>query len=141
MTESEWTLETLKTHFEALLAAEVELRRARREDDQRAIEKAQAATDRRFEAANEWRGQSADRERSQMAQTQMLLGTFLPRETFDATVKEWTAWRGVVNDDMSARHGRQSGISVSAGVLVAALSAVAVVISTVIVLANILTGH
>jgi uncharacterized protein YoxC len=53
-----------------------------------AIEKAEAANERRFEGINEWRGQSADRERSMMQQAQELASTYMPREVGDAQFNE-----------------------------------------------------
>jgi hypothetical protein len=53
-----------------------------------AINKAEAATEKRFEAVNEWRGQSADRERSQQEQSGILMSTFMPREVAEAQLSE-----------------------------------------------------
>lgn len=55
-----------------------------RDSSEKAIAKAETATEKRFESVNEWRGQSADRERSQEDQMAKLASTFLPRETADA---------------------------------------------------------
>lgn len=55
---------------------------------EKAIEKAEVATAKAFEDANEWRGQSADRERSQQEQTSKLSSTFLPREVADAQLAD-----------------------------------------------------
>lgn len=49
-----------------------------------AVEKQEIANEKRFESANEWRGQSADRERTQQEQIASFGRTLLPRETFDA---------------------------------------------------------
>lgn len=51
---------------------------------EKAVLKAEAATEKRFEAANEWRQQSNDRERAAADQTAKLVNNFLPRETADA---------------------------------------------------------
>jgi hypothetical protein len=49
-----------------------------------AIAKAEEATEKRFEAANEWRGQSSDRERSQAEAMARLTSTFARSDTVDA---------------------------------------------------------
>jgi hypothetical protein len=49
-----------------------------------AIDKASTANEKRFEAANEWRGQSADRERSQAEEIAKLATTFVRSETVEA---------------------------------------------------------
>ena len=66
------------------------LNAARREADirfeaaQAAIAKAEAAYEKRFESMNEWRGQSADRERTQQEDRLALEGKFAGREVMDA---------------------------------------------------------
>lgn len=54
------------------------------ESSDKAIAKTETATERRFEAANEWRQQSADRERSQQETLNALTSTLMPREVGDA---------------------------------------------------------
>ena len=56
--------------------------------NQAAISKAETATEKRFASVNEWRGQSADRERSQQEQMAALSATFLPREVAEAQFAE-----------------------------------------------------
>lgn len=51
---------------------------------QLAIAKAEVAIEKRFEAANEWRGQSADRERTQVEEIAKLSVTFARSATVDA---------------------------------------------------------
>jgi hypothetical protein len=53
-----------------------------------AIAKADAANEKRFEATNEWRQQSLDRERTQQEQTAALSGTFMPREVAEAQISD-----------------------------------------------------
>ena len=52
-----------------------------------AVIKQEQANDKKFESANEWRGQSADRERSQQEQIATFVATLLPRETFEAFLR------------------------------------------------------
>jgi hypothetical protein len=53
-----------------------------------AITKVEAATDKRFEGVNEWRGQSADRERSQQEELAKLTSQFSLREVVDAQITD-----------------------------------------------------
>jgi hypothetical protein len=53
-----------------------------------AVRKSEATTERRFEQANEWRQQSADREATQRQDIAELTGTFMPREVVEAKVDE-----------------------------------------------------
>ncbi len=93
-----------------------------------AVKKAEAATERRFEAVNEFRGQLADQTR-----------TFLPRETFDTTLSQWQEWRTDVDADRATLRGRTSGINASIGALVLAAGFVATFLGIVVILANVLT--
>jgi hypothetical protein len=54
-----------------------------------AIAKAEVATEKRFESVNEWRGQSADRERTMQEQNTALATTYLPREVAEAQFAEF----------------------------------------------------
>jgi hypothetical protein len=53
-----------------------------------AIAKAEAATEKRFEGVNEWRGQSADRERTQQQAIQDAQERSMPREVAEAQFNE-----------------------------------------------------
>ena len=52
-----------------------------------AVIKAEQTNEKKFDNANEWRGQSADRERTQQEQLATFGRTLLPRETFDSFSK------------------------------------------------------
>ena len=56
---------------------------ARYDASQDAIVKAEKLAEKKFDDANEWRGQSADRERTQKEQIANLTTTFIPREVAD----------------------------------------------------------
>lgn len=58
---------------------------------EQAIAKAEAATEKRFEGVNEWRDQSADRERSYQDQAAALTAQFPRREVVDAQLNELRA--------------------------------------------------
>lgn len=84
-------LERLFTERVAALIALIESKSEQfnllREADFKAIDKANDANEKRFESANEWRGQSADRERSQGEEMAKLASTFVRSDTSDAQFK------------------------------------------------------
>jgi hypothetical protein len=86
--------------LEAAIDSERELRRARREDDMLALGKAEESMTRRLDAMNELRDQL-----NQQA------GTFLTREAFEQTLREWTTWRASVDQTLALSAGRGLGIS------------------------------
>ena len=57
------------------------------ESNKEAVTKAEVATEKRFESVNEWRDQSADRERSQQEDRAALESKFAPREVVDAQLE------------------------------------------------------
>lgn len=61
------------------------------EESEKAIAKAETANEKRFESVNEWRAQSADRERSQQEQSAILVSEFPRREVVDAKFNELSA--------------------------------------------------
>jgi vacuolar-type H+-ATPase subunit E/Vma4 len=99
---------------------------------EKAVTKSEANAEKWRDAANEWRGQSADRERSQAQQTARLSSTFLPRETFDSVVEGWTAWRSTVDQRLNSSQGQSEGRLVSRRDLVATILAIAAVVSVVV---------
>ena len=81
----------------AAFAAQEKAVSAALEAADKATAKAEVNAEKWRDNANEWRGQSADRERSQAAQIATLVGTFLPRETFESVIGGWTLWREQVD--------------------------------------------
>ncbi len=69
---------------------------------EKAIEKAETASERRFESVNEWRAQSLDRERSTSEERAKLEGSFLRRETFET-------WKGGVEQQLNQSAGEKVG--------------------------------
>ena len=114
---------------------------------EKAILKQETATEKRFELANEWRGQSLDRERSQEAQLSKLAATFAPREVLDARIHDLEKRIEAITRRQDQSGGQKEGAAeattarqMSNGATVAILSALAGVIVAVIVAANALTG-
>lgn len=58
------------------------------ESSERAISKAEAANEKRFEEVDQWRTLQIDRERTEQEQLSALLGTFIPREVAEAQIAE-----------------------------------------------------
>lgn len=107
-----------------------------------AIEKQEGATERRFEGLNEWRGQSADRERSQAEQIRAAQERSMPREVAEAQFETIRDAINTINSRMDTavgsdvgRKDAKAGFSQTAqfvigslGLLVATLSIVVVII-------------
>jgi chromosome segregation ATPase len=70
-----------------------------------AINKAEAANEKRFEEAEQWRAQAIDRERAQQEQAATLVATFMPREVAEA---QFTELRRAVAD-LTGKMNRVSG--------------------------------
>lgn len=116
---SEWTLDTLKELFEARFAAI---------DTATTIHTKELA--RRLDILNHAHERAVE-----------VQHTYVPRELFEAFEHVFEEYKSQTNRALVLREGQARGIGMSAGALVGALTAVAAVISVVIVLANVLTGH
>jgi len=146
---SEWTTETLKEHFETLLA-ERDNRLQQRYDAQQdalkaallaqekavatamtaakeAVTKAETAAERRFEGINEFRGQLADQQQ-----------TFIPRTEANAAIERNTERVADLVERVNAlasridtQQGKSSGIAASWGVLVSVMVLVGIVAGVV----------
>jgi len=145
---SGWTVDTLKAHFEQRLrdlesrleeryatqtkAMETALAAAQKAVEtamtsaEKAVTKAEMANEKRFEAANEWRGQSADRERSQQEQLANLTATLLPREVAEPQFNELRKIAQTALDTAKAAESKatghaeaKAGLSMGAGLVIA----------------------
>ncbi len=128
----------------AAATREAEVRAAEAE---KAILKQETATERRFESANEWRGQSLDRERSQQEQMAKLSATFAPREVLDAKIEDLTKRIESATRRLDQSGGQKEGAAeattsrqITNGTTIAIVSALAGIIVAVIVAANAVTG-
>lgn len=83
----EQQLASLKELLIALIDSRTEQARLTSEAATAAVEKAERANEQQFHAANEWRRQSADRERSQAQEMAKLTATFLRSDTAEAQLK------------------------------------------------------
>ncbi len=106
---------------------------------EKAVQKAEEAVEKRLEGQNEWRAQSADRERSQQETIARLTATLLPREVYDTTVAGWQQWREAVDKDRALLQGITEGRAKSQASLFALIGAVGGVLGIIIVLTSVLT--
>ena len=93
---------------------------------EKAILKAETATERRFESVNEFRAQLA-------TQTQ----SFMPREVAEARLAEIATKVEDVTNRINVTQGKAAGVSASVGLLIAAAG---VGLSVVVVLANVFSN-
>lgn len=115
--------------------------------DQAAILKAENANEKRFEAANEWRGQSADRERTQQEQIASFVATLTPLAKTEAVEDKLAASIERNHEDiqtltkrLDVQAGQSAGVRLTTGVIVTVIGVVATILGVVIVLANVFTG-
>jgi hypothetical protein len=143
-----------------LISAEHQLREARREDDLRAIDKAEQSVLKRLADMNDLRDEFTRQstgfvatetfrsERDKMdtliernrQEIERIRRESLPRETFDAALAEWTRWRSIVDNYMSAELGHGAGVKATFGGMAALIGGAATVITIVVVLANVMTN-
>ena len=146
------TLNDLKANERIQVERVESLRResqAIREAGDKAIAKAEAATEKRFEGVNAFRQQLAAQASSfmprEVADTQIndirgkvetnanRFGDMVNRETYDASVAEWAAWRQRIVTQVSAIEGKAAGSNATIGIM---LAVAGVVVSLVVLLAN-----
>lgn len=131
---SDWTLSTLYQHLVVVLE-ERDRRNTQRFTDmemalraalaasEKAILKAEAATERRFEAVNEFRATLSDQ-----------AGTFITRAESEAAVSRNTERIQDLTDRINRSEGRGAGIGAGWGYLVGAVGLIATVITIIVAL-------
>src|SRR5690349_17036591 len=106
--DSPWTIESLRVHFESLLAADVLRQQQRFDAQERAVRDALAANEKRLDSVNEFRGQLKDQ-----------ASTLFPRAEADARFHAMEQ-RLVRAESMQVRvAGRDEGKSANAAMLLA----------------------
>ena len=102
---------------------------------EKAVTKAENSNEKRFEAANEWRQQSADRERTQQEQTARLAATFLPREVAETALDDLRKQVSALQarSDRTAggvteRRAVQAGLSANAQLAIAVVAIIVTVL-------------
>ncbi len=96
--EMQERLAAVRRELEAATAAQKE-----------AVIKQEQATERRFEGVNEWRAQSADRERSQAEDRAVLSSTFMLREVADAQLNDIRKQIGTLQVERGHTQGTVAG--------------------------------
>lgn len=114
--------------------------------DQAAIAKAETANEVRFAAANEWRGQSADRERTQQEQIASFIATLTPLSETRALEAKLVALLDRDREEITSlrqlrtlQQGQEAGVRASTTFIVTMVGLVGTALGIVIVLANVLT--
>jgi hypothetical protein len=118
-------LSALRRELEAATAAQKRELESVTSAQKEAVVKQEAATEKRFESVNEWRAQSADRERSQQEDRALLAASFMPREVAES---QMGTLRGQVTDLRSAADkgaGAHTGVSELQGKALLLVAAIA----------------
>lgn len=134
--ESGWTVDTLKAHFDDLREADQRALQAALASAEKATIKTEQADEKYRASQNEWRGALQDRERAEAAQ----LERYAQKDAVD-TVR--VTLQNQIDDLKQASRenaGHRQGVKLTAGVLVAALSALGAFIAIVVFAANLLTA-
>lgn len=115
--------------------------------DQAAIAKAENANETRFAAANEWRGQSADRERTQQEQIASFVATLTPLSKTQSIEDKLVALIERDREDISQlrqlrtlQQGQEAGLKISTSIAVTLITVAIGIIGTIVVLANYFAG-
>lgn len=117
----EWTVSTLKSHFTALMEGEREKNDLRFNTSQRAIEKAEAAVERRLEGMNEFRASLADQAR-----------LLMPRLEADSRISALAEQIRNLESRIDRQEGRGSGLNAGWGYLIGAVGLIAGLIGIVL---------
>lgn len=111
--------------------------------DQAAIAKAEHANEVRFAAANEWRGQSADRERTQQEQIASFIATLTPLSKTQSLEDKLVALIDRDREDIAQlrqlrtlQQGQEAGLRISTSIAVTLITVAIAIIGVVVVLAN-----
>lgn len=120
---SGWTVDTLKEHFSQRFTDSDKAIQAALLAAKEAVLKAENATEKRFEATNEFRGQLADQ-----------TATLLPRSEYDSNHKALEDKIDALTDRMNRNDGKSSGLSAGWGYLVGAIVLAATIISVILAL-------
>lgn len=111
---SGWTVDTLKDYVEQRFVAQ-----------ENAVRIANEASEKRFDAVNEFRAQLSDQTR-----------TFLPRTEYDARHETLENRVSELTDRLNRSEGKTQGSEVTIGKIYAAIGAVGAILAIVILIAN-----
>ncbi len=136
MPDEGWTVATLKVHLQRqhddLIVflnerslAQGEAMRTALAAAEKAVSKAEVANEKRFESVNEFRAQLLDQQ-----------NTLLTRNEYTAKHDALVARIDAMDKQLSETHGRSTGVRLSAGALIGALSGLGALVTIVVVLVN-----
>lgn len=143
MIPSDWTVDTLKEHFEsrftaqekaldAALAAQEKGTAAALASADRAVVKAETAANDRFNGVNEFRGQLADQVATFPSRSEVDAQFKALADRIDVTTTNHAALLGALAERVGAIEGKALGTSTLFGYLVGAAGFVAAVVGVVI---------
>lgn len=116
---SSWTVDTLKEYTEQRFTDQDKAVQAALLAAKEAVIKAEVATEKRFEATNEFRGQLADQ-----------TATLLPRSEYDSNHKALEDKIDALTDRMNRNEGRGGGLNAAWGYLVGGIGiAIAIIMA------------
>lgn len=114
--------------------------------DKTAIAKAETNNEVRFASVNEWRGQSADRERTQQEQIASFISTLTPLSETRALEAKLLALLDRDREEITSlrqlrtlQQGQEAGVRASTTFVVTTIGVVGTLLGIVIVMANVLT--
>jgi hypothetical protein len=113
---SEWTVDTLKEHVDVRFAAAEKAVDAALASSKEAVVKAEKAAEKRFDAANEFRGQLSDQ-----------AATFMPRLESEQRMAQFVKDIDDLRQDRNVRRGHTSGVATSWGFLIGAAGVVGII--------------
>lgn len=122
---SGWTVDTLKEYTEQRFTDQDKAVQAALLAAKEAVIKAETATEKRFEATNEFRGQLADQ-----------TATLLPRAEYTSNHKALEDKIDALTDRMNRTDGITSGGQLTIGKIYAAIATVGAILAIIVLVAN-----
>ncbi len=122
---SEWTVETLKEFVEQRFTDSDKAIQAALASAEKAVGKAETASEKRFDSVNEFRAQLSDQ-----------AATLMTRTEYITNHKALEDKIGDLTDRMNRSDGSNAGSEVTIGKIYAAIGAVGVVLGIIVLLAN-----
>lgn len=122
---SGWTTDTLKEYIEQRFTDQDRAVQSALLAAKEAVIKAEVATEKRFEATNEFRQQLSDQ-----------TNTFVPRPEYAAQHKSLEDKVTALTDRMNIKDGASSGSELTMGKIYAAIAAVGAILAIIVLLIN-----
>jgi hypothetical protein len=124
--QSAWTVDTLKAHHDQRFIDQEKALAIAQAAADRAATKAEVASEKRFDAVNEFRAQLADQ-----------ASTFMPRAEAQVSLNALTDDIELLRTRLDKLEGRSTGVGWVGALVVGGVA----VLGTVVILANFLTGR